>query len=398
MHRLLSIWFAAAFMAMGLAAPQTVYALTAEDVVYQPVEASSDAVETHFPDKFVYYGRDGFFVPTRLLVESDIKACVDLRKTVCKTRYSSRSEVLKAASLYFAFPIQTAGDVAQTTMRADVGNDTMTVTTTRTMNAGGLMLHMEVERLSAEDGRTERFTRWAQFKPSRRYAGLRMNFGEEITPNPWMESISRLRRGQLRGYANAAIRINNHFYSAEAGRKRIRHGSGFFYRSRHRIMTAWHNLSPNPECREKLRCELRFLHTDERGIKRRFKQTVQIIAHDSRADFAVLRVRLPRNVPAQILPVARDRIGPEVSIVGYPSPRFDLLYSHGYLNSLTSGTSRLVASAYVVGGFSGAPVVDLASGKLVGFAKAWQRPRGHDGDGGPVSFNIVKVLEQAYGI
>lgn len=398
MHRFLSTWFAAALLTMGLAPPQSAHAMTVEDVVYQPVEASSNAVETHFRDKFVYYDRDGFFVPTRLLVESDIKACVDLRKPVCTTKYAVRPEVLKAASLYFAFPIHTARDVAQTTMRHDIGNDLMTVTTTRTITAGGLSLQMEVERRPAGKGRVERFTRGAQFKPSQRYAGLRMNFGEEILPSAWMESISRLRRGRLRSFANAAIRINNHFYSAKAGRKRIRHGSGFFYRSRHRIMTAWHNLSPNPECREKLRCELRFLHTDARGIKRRFKQTVQIIAHDSRADFAVLRLRLPRNVPAQILPIARDRIGPEVSIVGYPSPRFDLLYSHGYLNSLTSGTSRLVASAYVVGGFSGAPVVDLASGKLVGFAKAWQRPRGHEGDGGPVSFNIVKVLEQVYGI
>lgn len=398
MHRLLGIWFAVLFVVAGWIWPDGARAVTAEDVVYQPVEASSNAVETHFRDKFVFYEDDGFFVPTRLLVESDIKACVDLHRPVCTTRYSSRAEVLKAASLYFAFPIHTEGDVAQTTMRHDIGDFTMTVTTTRTLTAGGLSLHMEVERRPARHGKVEKFTRWAQFRPSQRYAGLRMNFGEEIMPNPWMESISRVRQSQLRGFANAAIRINNHYYSAKAGRKRIRHGSGFFYRSRHRIMTAWHNLAPNPECREKLRCELRFLHTDERGIKRRFSQTVQIIAHDSKADFAILRLRLPRNVPAQILPVARDKIGPEVSIVGYPSPRFNLLYSHGYLNSLTAGTDRLVASAYVVGGYSGAPVVDLASGKLVGFAKAWQRPRGHEGDGGPVSFNIVKVLEQAYGI
>ena len=391
-------WLAClAFAATMLSAPCAA-ALSAEDVVYQPVEAVSSAVDGAFRDKFVYYGRDNFFVPTRLLIESDIKACVDLRRPVCSTSYYSRAEVLKASSLYFAFPILTADDIVRSTLRPAVGNHFMKVETTWSITPDGLVLQMEVEKRAEGSAAVERFTRWARFKPSRVYAGLRINFGEQIVPNAWMESLSRLRREQLRPFAGAAIRINNHFYSEKVGRKRIRHGSGFFYRSSNRIMTAWHNLSPNPECRKKLRCELRFMHTDARGVKRRFRQTVDIIAHSSKVDFAVISLRTPSDIPAEILPIARGRIGPEVSIVGYPSPGFSLLFSHGYLNGLTLGTTRLVASAYVVGGYSGAPVIDLASGHVVGFAKAWQRPKGQDGDGGPVSLNLVKVLEQSFGI
>ena len=398
MHRLLRTWVALLVCAAGLAGPSSVRALTTEDVVYQPANAESDAIAGRFIDKFVYYERDRFFVPTRLLVGSDIKACVDLRKTVCSTRYYSRAEVLKAASLYFAFPIATAKDVVRTSLRRTVGNHLMHVTTKRSMTAKGLLLLIDVEQRETDTGAIKRFSRRALFKPSRGFAGLRMTFGEQVVPNAWTESLFRLRQNRLRAFANAVVRINNHFYSKQTGRNRIRHGSGFFYGSRNRIMTAWHNLSPNPDCRNHLRCTLRFLHTDSRGVKRRFKQTVTITAHNADADFAILQIRLPDVVPAQVLPVARKRIGPEVSVVGYPAPGFDLLYSHGYLNSLTAGTTRLVASAYVVGGFSGAPVVDLSSGRIVGFAKAWQRPRGQNGDGGPVSLNIVKVLQQVYGI
>lgn len=386
-----------AFLLLQLLRPAA-GAVTPEDVVYQPAEAVSNAVEGQFRDKFVYYERDGFFVPTRLLVETDIKACVDLRQPVCSTRYYSRAEVLKASSLYFAYPILTADDVVASTMRPAVGNHFMEVVTTWSIAPQGLVLRMEVEKRAEDSGEVEHFTRWARFKPSGDYAGLQMNFGEQVTPNAWMESLTRLRRDRLRAFADAAIRINNHFYSETAGRKRIRHGSGFFYRNRNQIMTAWHNLAPNPDCRAKLRCELRFMHTDSLGVKRRFRQTVDIAAHSSSADFAIIRLRTPGDIPAQILPIARDRIGPEVSIIGYPGPGFDLLFSHGYLNSLTAGTERLVASAYVVGGFSGAPVVDLATGRVVGFAKAWQRPKGQDGEGGPVSLNLMKVLEDTFGI
>ena len=384
--------------AILLCAAGPAQALSPEDVVYQPSEAISSAVAQGFRDKFVYYERDGFFVPTRLLVETDIKACVNLRQPVCSTQYYSRAEVLKASSLYFAYPILTVSDVVASTMRPSVGNHFMQVETTWSMEARGLVLRMEVEKRAGGSADVERFTRWARFKPSGEYAGLRINFGEQTTPNAWMESLTRLRRERLRAFADAAIRINNHFYSQKVGRKRIRHGSGFFCRNRNQIMTAWHNLAPNADCREKLRCELRFMHTDSRGVKRRFRQTVDIAAHSRSADFAVIRLRTPKDIPAHILPIARDRIGPEVSIIGYPSPGFDLLFSHGYLNGLTAGTERLVASAYVVGGFSGAPVVDLATGRVVGFAKAWQRPKGQTGDGGPVLLNLVKVLEQSFGI
>lgn len=372
--------------------------LTLEDIVQQPADAASNATEGHFRDKFVYYERDRFFVPTRLLLESDIKACIDLRRPVCTARYYSQPEVLKAASLYFAFPLSTTEEIVRTSIRPSISNDLMLVTTTRSMTPSGLSLHIEVERRREGSMEVERFTRWAMFRPSRQFAGLRINFGERVIPAAWTESLHRLRQHRLRQAADAAIRINNHFYSEAAGKNRIRHGSGFFYRSRSQIMTAWHNLAPNADCRKHLRCELRFMHTDSRGVRRSFRQTVTIIAHSPTADFAILRVRVPDDIPAKVLPVARRQIGPEVSVVGYPAPGFDLLYSHGYLNSLTVGTTRLVASAHVVGGFSGAPVIDLASGQVVGFAKAWQRPRGQSGDGGPVSLNVVKVLEQAFGI
>ncbi len=398
MYRLLCIGLAVALGAWGIFAPRAGHALTAADVVYQPVNAASDAVDRRFQDKFVYYERDGFFVPTRMLIESDIKACVDLQRRVCSTRYDSRAEVLKASSLYFAFPMRTAQDIIRTNLRPAVGNDLMHVVTTRSMTARGLLLKIEVEKGRVGSAQVSRYTRWARFTPSRRYAGLRMDFGEQIASGARLESLTGVRREGLRNFADAAIRINNHFYSQAAGGKRIRHGSGFFYRSRDQIMTAWHNLAPNDHCRKYLRCELRFLHTSSRGVKRRFTQTVNIIAHDRMADFAVLRLRLPRDIPARVLPIARDKVGPQVSIVGYPAPGFDLLYSHGYLNSLAVGGDRLVASAHVVGGFSGAPVVDLASGHVVGFAKAWQRPRGQAGEGGPVSLNLVTVLEHSYGI
>lgn len=398
MHRWLFLWLVLAFCGIALSLPDRAAALTAEDVVYQPADASSDAVGRRFRDKFVFYERERFFVPTRLLLETDIKACVDLQRPICTTEYYSRAEVLKAASLYFAFPLSTPEEVVRTSLRRSVGNYWMRVTTTRTMTVDGLSLRIDVERRLQGSDEPEHFTRHAQFLPSRRYAGLRINFGEQVSPNAWMESLFRLRQDRLRHLANAAIRINNHFYSEKAGRKRIRHGSGFFYRSRNQVMTAWHNLSPNADCRERKRCTLRFMHTNSRGVKRRFTQTVSVVSYSAAADFAVLSVRLPDDIPAQVLPIAFDRVGPEVSVVGYPAPGFDLLFSHGYLNGLTAGTRRLVASAHVVGGFSGAPVVDIGTGHVVGFAKAWQRPRGQSGDGGPVSLSVVKVLEQSYGM
>ena len=83
-------------------------------------------------------------------------------------------------------------------------------------------------------------------------------------------------------------------------------------------------------------------------------------------------------------------------MVGYPSPGFELLYSKGNLNSIAVRSNRLVASAYVTGGFSGAPVIDMATGKVYGLAQAWQRPRGQHGQGGPVAFSLIKVLEQRH--
>ncbi len=279
----------------GYLQPANAVALTAEDVVYQPADAVSSAIDDTFQDKFVYYQRDGFFVPARLLIETDIKACVDLRKPVCSTRYYSRAEVLKASSLYFAYPILTVNDVVNSTLRPAVENRLMEVVTTWSMSPQGLVLQMEVEKRLEGSTDVERFTRWARFSPSREYAGLRMNFGKQVSPNAWMESLTRLRRDRLRGFADAAIRINNHFYSEKAGKKRIRHGSGFFYRGRNRVMTAWHNLAPNPDCRTKLRCSLRFMHTDSRGVKRRFRQTVDIVAHNQSADFAVIQLRTPQQ-------------------------------------------------------------------------------------------------------
>jgi len=390
-------WLLYGLLAVLAAIPCAASAVSVEDVVLQPVNVLSDAGQRWFQDKFVFYEQDGVYVPNRLLIDTDIKACVDLASRICSMRYESKPEVLKAASIYFGYPIRTPEDFVSSTLRSKLKNFAMRVTTTWSMEPQGLVLHMDVHKQAVGGGEAVNFTRLARFTPSKHYVGLRMQFAEEVLAESQIESLSGIRDAGLRRFADAAIRINNHFYSPRAKRKQVRHGSGFFYRQRDLVMTAWHNLVANPACRQQLRCELRFLHTDAHGIKRRFREIATVVAHSETLDFAVVRLRVPAWIPARVLPIAQERVGPEVIVVGYPAPGFELLYSYGYLNGLTTGTRRLVASARVVGGFSGAPVIDLTSGEVVGLAKAWQRPKNLTGSGrgGPVSLNLMKVMEES---
>ena len=312
-------------------------------------------------------------------------------------RYHSKPEVKKAATIYFGFPLLSNDDVVRSTLRRSLENYQMVVTSTWSADQGGLLLKLDVERQAFGSGKAQTSSHWVRFKASRRYANLRIKFHEAIAAQPWVESYSRVRGKALRDMAGVAIRINNHFKVPSTGKYHVRHGSGFFYKSRNQIMTAWHNLRANNDCRRIQRCKLYFMHTDRRGVTRKFSQTVTITSFSQEDDFAILRLKTPADISARVLPIAREWIRPEVSIIGYPMPGFSLLYSHGYINGLTRGTRRLVASAHVVGGYSGAPIVDRERGTILGFAKEWQRPKGQPGTGGPVSLNLIRVLEQRYG-
>ncbi len=392
----MAVWRGLFAVAIMWLVPNSGLADRLTQVLQQPVVMASDMLDRRIRDKFVYYENESIFVANRFLIETDVKLCIDVARETCTLTYYSKPELQKAAIIFFAYPLRDIDDVIYTTIRDQIDNQLIEVRTKRVPGENGLDLKVDVHRMRPNGESISQSSHWASVTPSGQFAGMRFSFRERITPQPRLLSLFRIGEKRLRQIAGSVVRIKNHYYSNARGRRAVRHGTGFFYRSRNEILTAWHNVKDNRDCRVKHRCELRFLHTDETGIKRQFNRHASIVQYNADDDFVLLRIETPSDVPARVLPIARGEVGAEAGVVGYPSPGFELLYSKGNLNSIAVRSNRLVASAYVTGGFSGAPVIDMATGKVYGLAQAWQRPRGQHGKGGPVAFSLIKVLEQRH--
>ena len=363
-------------------------------------------------DHFTYYRAadqsSPMFVLTNFLFKTSVLICFEEGKSVCSKTYNSVEAVRRAFSHWYGFKKLEKDEIIHLGVMSELDEQKITSTTRiQSVNQNQLNLEVEAEYRDVQSNALlKRVSFPVTINRASGFAGMKFEFSDKVVTSGGIKTLSEIRTDRFKVFAEASVRLVIPYKKTDSqtGRVKnmIRRGSGFFYTSRNLIMTNYHVIEKQKDCVEgKRSCEIRFLHTDRLGQTRTFTRTVNVLALDFSTDFALLEVNTPNSIPARVLEVERSYIDSNLVAVGYPNQDYTLKFSFGYLNSFHPSTKRIVSSIQVRTGFSGSPVIDLKSGKIVGIVKEYLIPGTRNRSGynqGPNHFVLLHGVERDFGL
>jgi hypothetical protein len=204
---------------------------------------------------------------------------------------------------------------------------------------------------------------------------------------------------KLKDYALSVVQIDkesdgNNLLHDSAGT-----GTGFFISADGFMMTNHHVISMYPDCLAKLFCEILFNQVQPDNSRKKFKAMAYMMAYSIENDFAFLKVKIPADIQMRHLPVDTTGSGVDLVTFGYPGDRTNekhetkLTYSFGKVVGLYG--LGLISSAYISGGASGSPVLNVENMSVTGIMS---NGTGSDrtGLGDPGIFRPMILIDSIY--
>ncbi len=381
-------------------------ALNAGDFLRYPVKVKPKFYDRWISDRFVLYTREGVHVPANLLMMFSLKVCVDFSKESCTTTYDNFEAVQKAVKLRYATavlpqnrqddrdPLLSITEIIDLGIRNSIEDKTFTTTSSWVMMSDSLRLNVRMRETDNRTGQVKTMTTHVDFVIDERFGDLEMEFVDVVRDRPFLQRPSQLSQDHHKDYAESVVRIISNFNDSN-GVARAQSSTGFFFKNRNYLVTNWHGLEDNPDCRFNRRCLLQFTHTDRNSRVRSFNSNANVLYVNEEEDIAFIEVSTPQSIPARILGLNKSSVSSGLILLGYPVTSIvsnELIFSYGFLNGSVEKCHCLLASTYSSVGFSGGPIVGQG-GQIVGLLVKQTFPLGYDNEFGASRFIPIGHVE-----
>jgi S1-C subfamily serine protease len=180
-------------------------------------------------------------------------------------------------------------------------------------------------------------------------------------------------------------------------------GTGFFISPDGYLLTNHHVVAGQPDCLRVQRCKLRTMRTSPDGNRTYVDLDVQLMATDTKYDFALLKANLPAGTTVHFIKPEKTNIGPDLVTLGYPGDEVDqidgedvnrLTYSFGKLMGFRS--KAYITSVYIYAGASGSPILNSNTLSLVALNSNGASAMGVDG--APAIAQSIQEIDRIFGI
>lgn len=145
-------------------------------------------------------------------------------------------------------------------------------------------------------------------------------------------------------------------------------GTGFFFKSRHLLVTSLHTFDQHP-CLEKNQCELLLGFVKNENTVNEVSVNTQIALRDSEHDLLYLSIKDTEKL-SQVVPLfpASKGSAKKITTAGFYQDETSLTFSHG--KTQKQHLNETVTTMVIGHGFSGAPVVNEI-GEVLGVVSSY---------------------------